>query len=143
MGLGFLPLWSGLVGVMPSQPNTDRTLRILLIVLAVLVLAPVLTRLLVAPTMGTWGGGMMGDYGMMGGGYGMYGATSVSPLWGIGMSLLWLGVLVVLGYLGYRWLSGGGRIGADPAMEELRVAYARGEVSEEEFEKRRAKLGEE
>nr|WP_305080130.1 SHOCT domain-containing protein [Natronomonas sp. LN261] len=45
----------------------------------------------------------------------------------------------------YRWLVGGGRAGAvtDPALEELRMAYARGDLSEEEFEERRERLRQE
>ena len=51
-------------------------------------------------------------------------------------------MLLGISYLQYRGLVGG--IGSDalsdPALEELRVAYARGDLSEEEFEERRAKL---
>jgi putative membrane protein len=82
------------------------------------------------PLMGMWGGGMMGGYGMSGG----------STLWGIGMSIVWLIVLVVGGYLVSRWLSGSGPVGSDRALEELRVAYARGDLTEEEYEQRRSKL---
>jgi putative membrane protein len=44
-------------------------------------------------------------------------------------------ILVVLG--GLKLL--GGRT-SDPAMESLRIAYARGDLSEEEYENRRRKL---
>lgn len=115
---------------MSSQRTTDGTLRIVLIVLAVLVLAPMLMMLVSVPMMGMMGGigygGMMGPYGGSG-------------LWGLGMLLVWLVVLVGGGYLVYRWLSGSG-VGADPALQELRLAYARGDLSDEEFEERRSTL---
>lgn len=117
---------------MPSQRTTDRTLQIVLAVIAVIVLLPVLMMVAAFPLMGRWGG-MMGGYG----GYGM------SPLWGIGMLLVWLVVLVGGGYLIYRWLSGSRAVAADPALEELRLEYARGNVTEEEYEERRARLREE
>lgn len=109
---------------------TDDALRIILVVIAALVLAPILMMVFMFPMMGMWGG-MMGGFDGFGG----------SPLWGIGMMLLWLVVLVGGGYLLYRWVSGAGSIGADPALEELRLAYARGELSDEEFEERRSRLG--
>jgi len=118
---------------MSSSSTTDDTLRIVLIVVGALVLAPILMMVLAFPLMGMWGGGMMGGYG----GYGMYGGSS---LWGIVMMLVWLVVLVGGGYLVYRWLSGSAT-DTDPALEELRLAYARGDLSEEEFEDRQSKLG--
>ena len=49
---------------------------------------------------------------------------------------------VGIGYLLYRGLVGGvgSSLTSDRALEELRVAYARGDLSDEEFEERRAKL---
>lgn len=111
---------------MSNQRTSDDTIKL---VLAIIVLGPML-MMIAFPLMGMWGGGMMGGYGMYGG----------SSLWGIGMSLVWLVVLVGGGYLVYRWLSGSGSIGSDRALEELRVAYARGDISEEEYEQRRSKL---
>lgn len=118
---------------MAARGTTDDTLRIVLIVLAVLVFAPMLMMVFAFPMMGMWGSGMMGGSG----------GTGVSPLWSIVMMLVWLLVLVGGGYLVYRSLSGSGSIGSDPALEELRLAYARGEISEEEYEQRRSLLGEE
>lgn len=86
-----------------------------------------LMMVLAFPMMGMWGGGMMWN-----GGFG------VSPWWGVAMMLFWLAVLVGGGYLVYRWLSGTATV--DPALRELRLAYARGEISDEEFEERRRKL---
>jgi len=118
---------------MSTQRTTDNTLRIVLVILAVLVLGPMLMMVFAFPLMGMWGGGMMGGYG----GYGMYGG---SGLWGVGMMLLWLVVLVGGGYLVYRWVSRGGGVGTDPALEELRLAYARGDLTEAEYDERRSKL---
>jgi putative membrane protein len=108
------------------------------VVLGILVLFPVLMMALAVPTMGMmgwWGDGMMGWWGdgMMGG---------FSPLWGIVMMLVWLIVLLGIGYLLYRGLVGGLGTSAetDSALEELRLAYARGDLSDEEFEERRSRL---
>lgn len=114
-----------------DRAHVRRLLRIVLIVLAVIVLFPLLMMVFAMPMMGMmgwWGGG-----GMAGG---------LSPLWGIGMMLVWFVVLVGIGYLLYRGLVGGvgSSIITDRALEELRVAYARGDLSEEEFEERRANL---
>ena len=114
---------------MSTERNGDDLVRIVLIVLAVIVLAPVLMLLLAVPVFGMWGG-------MMGG----FGGSTASPMWGIGMSLFWLVVLLGVGYLVYRALAGRDSRSTDPAMEELRLAYARGELSEEEFDDRSAKL---
>ncbi|MCL7418856.1 MAG: SHOCT domain-containing protein [Halalkalicoccus sp.] len=116
---------------MSTERTSDGLLRIVLIVLAVIVLFPLLMMVFAMPMMGMmgwwWGDGMAGG---------------LSPLWGIGMMLVWLVVLVGIGYLLYRGLIGGvgSSMTADRALEELRVAYARGDLSEEEFEERRANL---
>lgn len=61
---------------------------------------------------------------------------------GVGMMLVWLVVLVGIGSFLYRDLAG--RVdtsrSGDPALEALRMAYARGELSEEEYEERRERL---
>ncbi|WP_241768331.1 SHOCT domain-containing protein [Haloferax sp. ATB1] len=59
--------------------------------------------------------------------------------------LLWLVVLVGGGYFLYRGLIGGvgSSLTGDRALEELRMAYARGNLSDEEFEERRANLSRE
>jgi len=116
---------------MSTERTSDGLLRIVLIVLAVIVLFPLLMMVFAMPMMGWWwGGGMTGGF---------------SPLWGIGMMLVWLVVLVGIGYLLYRGLVGGvgSSLTSDRALEELRVAYARGDLSDEEFEERRAKLNRE
>ena len=119
---------------MSTERTSDGLLRIVRIVLAVIVLFPILMMVFAAPMMGMmgwwWGGGTAGG---------------LSPLWGIGMMLVWLVVLVGIGYLLYRGLVGGvgSSLTGDRALEELRVAYARGDLTDEEFEERRAKLSRE
>lgn len=68
--------------------------------------------------------------------------NGLSPFWGIGMMLVWLVVLVGIGYFLYCRLVGRMDTGrtADPALEELRTAYARGELSDEEYEERRERF---
>jgi putative membrane protein len=110
-----------------SASTTDRSLtRALLLVLAVLLALPVLSMLLFGPMMGMWTvgmGGMMGVAGM-----------------GVALLAFLVPLVVVLGggYLLYRSLDGEG--GDDPALEELRMAYARGDLSDEEYERRRERL---
>lgn len=116
---------------MAVQRSNDGLLRIVAIVLGVIVLFPLLMMVFAMPMMGMmgwwWGDGMAGG---------------LSPMWGLGMMLVWLVVLLGIGYLLYRGLVGGvrSRTVADPALEELRMAYARGDLSEEEFEERRSRL---
>jgi len=89
--------------------------------------------------------GAMGMGPMMGGvwEHGMWGPTDGVPGWllvvGLAIQVLFLALLVGAGYLGYRALSAGGG-SADPALAELRAAYARGDLDDEEFERRRDRL---
>lgn len=118
-----------------SQQRPDaRLITVLLVAAAVLVLLPVATMAVgmvaFGPMMGgTWGGHMWAD-----------GATSgwlfVAR---VVLGLFVLAALLVGGYLLYRAFTGR-RGGTDPALAELRLAYARGELSEEEYEQRRATL---
>ncbi|WP_276252377.1 SHOCT domain-containing protein [Haloarcula rara] len=116
---------------MSVDQTSDGLLRAVLLVLAVIVLLPVLTMALAMPMMGMmgwwWNGGM---------------ASGFSPLWGIGMMLVWVLVLGGIGYLLYRAFAGRttSSTRTDPALRELRVAYARGDLTKEEFEERRSKL---
>nr|WP_282594537.1 SHOCT domain-containing protein [Halomarina salina] len=84
--------------------------------------------------MGTMGlGGTMGYGGMM------YGDRAGSGWWLLGALVQFLFLLLVLGggYVVVRRLSGQS---SDPALDELRRAYARGDLTEEEFETRRERL---
>lgn len=109
--------------------SDDSLLWGLLILVAALVLAPVLLMLLLVPAMGV---------GMMGSGMG---PRAVSPVAALLSGLVPLVVLVGLGYLAYRVLAGrSGPGGRDRAVEELRMALARGDLSREEYEQRRELL---
>ena len=106
--------------------------RVLLAILAIIVLVPLLMMLFMMPMMGMWSGGHMADGGT----------------WGVGartwlVLLMWLVPLAVvagLGYLVYWAVRRSADTDADPAIEELRTAYARGDLSDEEFEERRERL---
>jgi putative membrane protein len=117
--------------------TSDRSdvATILLLVVGAFVLVPLLT-------MGLGYGGMMGHGGMIGhaGMMSDYGGYGISPLWGLAMMLVWVLVIVGGAYLLYRLVTSNQRVGSDNALEELRVEYARGNVTEEEFEERREKL---
>ncbi|WP_181693425.1 SHOCT domain-containing protein [Natronomonas sp. LN261] len=75
-------------------------------------------------------GGMMG-----GGGWGLFGGGM--GLWG----LLWMGLLIgVPLYLGYALLNSDSEEKNGRPLSVLRERYARGELSEEEFQRRRKQL---
>ncbi|MCU4802089.1 SHOCT domain-containing protein [Halobacteria archaeon HArc-gm2] len=121
--------------------STDRQLGwVVLATVGVLVAVPVFGM-----GFGTMGTGPMGTGPMMDGtwDHGMWGASGGPSGWllvvGVGMQLLFLAVLVGVGYLGYRALTGWDA-STDPALDELRAAYARGELSDEEYERRRERL---
>lgn len=114
---------------MANYEAGESIVRIVLVVLAVLLLAPLLMMAVAMPMMGMMGWG----WGWMVGG--------LPPLWGAGMVLLWLVVLLGVGVALYRAFAGGDGTGrSDPALEELRMAYARGDLTDEEHEERRATL---
>lgn len=115
-----------------STRQETSILWIVLVVLAVVVVLPLTMMAFSMPMMG-----MMGWW--WGAGRGGAGAA-LSPLWGVGMMLLFLAVLVGAGYLVYRAVAGNGTLDRDRAVEELRAAYARGDLSDEEFERRRERL---
>ena len=70
----------------------------------------------------------------------MWGTTT--PWWllvvGVVVQLSLLAALVVAGYLAFRALTDSTQ--EDAALEELRRAYARGDLTDEEFERRRERL---
>ncbi len=110
--------------------DTDSLLRLgLLVVLAVL-FVPFLMMLMMLPVMGVFGWTHMGN-GVIGGPLGWF-------AWLV-MMVFPLLVLAAVGYVVYR-LVVNSRQETDTAMEELRRAYARGELSDEEFETRRERL---
>ncbi|WP_396611406.1 SHOCT domain-containing protein [Haloferax sp. S1W] len=120
-----------------TQTTPTRLVGIVLLALAALFVLPVLlgmTGMFGRGPMG-WGGGWMHDTWMHGG------TSTAVPwwMWGMGLvgQLLVLVVLVGVGVLAYRALTGGG---SDDALDELRRAYARGDIDDEEFDRRRERL---
>lgn len=112
---------------------TDDTLiRTLLIVIAAILLLPVLVMAFAMPFMGVWGGGHMWNGGMWDG-------TGATWMWAL-VSVIPLLVILGLGYLLFSAVRQSTDQRRDPALEELRAAYARGDLSDEEFEKRRERL---
>ncbi|KOX92845.1 hypothetical protein AMS69_10340 [Haloarcula rubripromontorii] len=122
---------------MSAQSSDRRLVVVLLALLGVLVVVPLLTM-----GVGMIGGGMYGG-GMWGGGH-MWGGGGTAPGWmflvGVVMQVLFLAVLVGVGYLLFRAVTGAASGGRDEAIAELRRAYASGELDDEEFERRRERL---
>ncbi|MFU1783166.1 SHOCT domain-containing protein [Haloarcula japonica] len=113
---------------MASSNQLDTT-TIVLLILGAIILLPLLT-------MGMGFGGMMGYGGMMG----QYGGTGGWwPFIGMLVPLIFLLILLGGGYLVFR-RANESQTSRDPAMEELRTAYARGDLTDEEFEARRERL---
>ncbi|ELY57470.1 SHOCT domain-containing protein [Natronolimnohabitans innermongolicus] len=112
--------------------SDDTLLQTALIIITVIVLLPLLMMALVMPMMWFWGGGHMWNGGMWNG----TGATWAPLL----MWVIFLAVIVGIGSLLYRAVRSPASRETDPALEELRNAYARGDLSDEEFEQRRRKL---
>jgi putative membrane protein len=80
------------------------------------------------------GGGGYGG-GMMGGGWGLFGGTM--GLWG----LLWMGLLIAVPLsLVYALLNRGSGENEEQSLSVLRERYARGELSDDEFDRRRKQL---
>ncbi|MCU4744526.1 SHOCT domain-containing protein [Natronoglomus mannanivorans] len=110
----------------------DTMVRTLLIVIAAILLLPLLMMALAMPFMGVWGGGHMWNGGAWDG-------TGATWMWVL-MSIVPLLVILGLGYLLFDAVRRPGTQPRDPALEELRAAYARGDLTDEEFEQRRERL---
>lgn len=109
--------------------ESDSLVRLILLLLAAVVLLPVLAMVFAAPMMGA---------GHM---WGWDGAAGTGPGWPwLLMGLVPIVVFLGVGYLLYAAVARGGRDEEDRALEELRLAYARGDLSSEEFEERRQRL---
>jgi putative membrane protein len=124
---------------MATNTTDTRLVTIVLVLIGALVVLPALFM----------GFGMMGAGPMGGMGHdGMWGSGGGAPGWwplaGILLQLAFLAAVVGLGYLLYRAVAGTGTDGVtgaeDPAIEELRLAYARGDLDEDEYERRRERL---
>ncbi|QLC35426.1 putative membrane protein [Haloplanus vescus] len=119
---------------MPTNSDDTRLVTLLLVIIGAVFIVPLFFM----------GFGMMGFGPMMGGMWGghMWGDGTM-PGWmfivGIVMQLLFLAALVGGGYLIYRAVTGAAS-DSDQALEELRLAYARGELTDEEYEQRREAL---
>lgn len=112
--------------------SDDTLIRTILILIAAVVLLPLLAMVVMMPMMGLWSGGHMWDGGAWNG---------AGPTW-MWFLVSLLPILVLLGivYLLYSAVRRPSTPEQDPALDELRAAYARGELSDEEFEKRHERL---
>lgn len=102
----------------------------ILLVVGLILLVPFLMLVLMFPLMGMWGGGHMWSETAW---------STAGPGMLLGMWLASLATLALVGYLIYR----GTRSGTDrtdPAIDELRNAYARGDLTDEQFENRLERL---
>jgi putative membrane protein len=110
---------------MPETTDDTRLVTILLLIVGAFLIVPMVFM----------GFGMMGFGPTMGGMWG-------SGMWSGGTMPGWMfvvGIVMQLLFLVYRAVVGSGR-DSDQAFEELRLAYARGEMTDEEYEQRRATL---
>ncbi|AAV44580.1 MULTISPECIES: SHOCT domain-containing protein [Halobacteriales] len=104
--------------------RTARRLAILAVPLLVAATGPA-----VAHGSGSYGGGMMG------GGWGLFGGAM--GLWGF----LWMGLLIAVPlYIVYALLNRGSGGNEEQSLSVLRERYARGELSDDEFDRRREQL---
>jgi len=119
---------------MPTNSDDTRLVTLLIVIIGAVFIVPLFFMSF----------GMMGFGPMMGGMWGghMWGDGTM-PGWmflvGIVMQLLFLAALLGGGYLIYRAITGS-ESNSDQALEELRLAYARGELTDEEYEQRREAL---
>ncbi|WP_255171327.1 SHOCT domain-containing protein [Natrononativus amylolyticus] len=110
----------------------DSLVRTILIVIAAVLLLPFLMMVVMIPMMGVWGWGHMWDGSMWNG-------TGATWMWLL-MSVVPLLVILGIGYLLYSSIRQSSTHQSDAAVDELRSAYARGDISAEEFEERRKRL---
>lgn len=116
---------------MPQNTDDTRLVTIVLIIIGAFVIFPMFFM----------GFGMMGFGPMMGGMWGgaMWSDGTISGwmfIASIVMQLLFLAAIIGGGYLIYRSVAGS-ESDSDQALEELRLAYARGDLTDEEYEQRR------
>lgn len=112
--------------------DDDSLVRTLLIVIAAILLLPFLMMALLMPLMGLWGWSHMPNGAMWGG-------AGSTWMWLV-MSVVPLLVILGVGYVLFNTVRSSKTDETDPALEQLRATYARGELSDEEFEKRRERL---
>lgn len=123
---------------MPTDDSDNRLVVLLLVLVGVLVILPLLGMGFGLLGFSHMSGTMVSD--------GMWGSGGALPLWAFLISVLgqlvFLAVIALGAYLLYKRVAGADE-GADPALEELRRAYARGDLTDEEFERRRERLEQE
>lgn len=106
----------------PRSSNDGTLITVLVVVVALIVLGPLIGMFFIMP-IGLFGAGHMWMPGLW---------------WFLAILALPLILIGGLVYLVYTLRDDTPR--PDPALAELRVAYARGELSDEEFERRRERL---
>ncbi|MCU4744453.1 SHOCT domain-containing protein [Natronoglomus mannanivorans] len=111
--------------------RTEPLTRTILLVLLGLLAIPLVMMLVMMPMMGAFGWSHMSGW-----------MWDSSGGWVAMVLLMGIPILVVIrvGYLVYQSLGTETTEQADEAVEELRRVYARGEISDEEFERRRENL---
>ncbi|APW97259.1 hypothetical protein CHINAEXTREME_05500 [Halobiforma lacisalsi AJ5] len=109
--------------------DSNPLLRTIVVVLLAVLAIPLVMMLVAMPFAGAMHAGSGTGTGMWSGGMGTTGW-----LW---MSAVPLLLLLLLGYGAIRLLGGDD---GDAALEELRRAYARGDLTDEEYETRRQRL---
>lgn len=114
----------------PTSTADGSLVRGILLAVLILIALPFVLMILMMPMMGAWGIGHMSGW--------MWNETGASWVF-IGMWLVMLGILLGGGYLLYRTVRTQPNT-SDPEVAELRAAYARGDLSDEEFEERRNRL---
>lgn len=145
-----MALGAGSAGRPPAAkegcPLANRVLTVVLAVVAVLFLA----WIVVGWPAAMWGPGSAGLYGihpwarwMMG--YGR--AGFVGPAWPLALMFVCWALVIAGAYLLVRWLvrssrvtAGAGGTAGDQALATLRDRYARGEISDEDYDRMRSRL---
>ncbi|APX97815.1 SHOCT domain-containing protein [Natronorubrum daqingense] len=113
---------------MSTDDSLGRTL--LFIIVAVVLVTVLLPMLMMVFMMPLTGFGHMGTWN---------GTTGTGWSWLVPWVVL-LGLVLGVGYVLARTLRAASANRPDPALEELRRAYARGDLSSEEFDERRERL---
>lgn len=116
------------LGVEPMSLN-DTAVRTAILVVVLLVAVPLLAMLLMMPMMAA------GGWGMHPTGHGPAAGWAWFP-----MLVIPLLILAGLGYLGYRVVIQDADTTPRSPLADLRAAYARGDLTEAQFEQRRDRL---
>lgn len=108
--------------------DMDTVVRSIVILVAVFVLLPMIVGAVAMSVFGLFGAGLFGH---------------MMPMYGAVMLLVWVLVIFGVAYVLYQaLLDTRSKRSGDTALKELRVAFARGEIDEDEFESRRERLEE-